>query len=342
MLLNNFRRSKETFYARDIKGGNAKIDSGKLADPSIKGYDQEKTHNIKLPTEFIEFLEEKLEHFNEMEQIKNKETYDTINDYIEKQPFLGSVGKWVLNDDTLELDYSIWTNIFDEVIDQIIDHCKNLLKMEVLSNRQCKYICLVGGFSSSKYLQSRIVFELGTKSDYRLIVIVPKRPSLSVVDGAVRLGLKPDYIQSRIVQKTYGIKVNAPISRFDLNDLDKELVTKNRYFNKRANQEYLHNIFHAYVRCEDEIEITDKPKTTKFYASKKNIVGIDVYASNDKNPIFITGKPIARKDVILPSNWDIHQTFPISFFFGDTKIRVFADIDGIEDHEKEIRLEYEF
>ena len=336
ILMNNFRRSKESFYARDKQNKNS-------ADPSIIGAEsKEQSHNITLPVEFIEFLETELEEYNKLQQVKNKERYDTISEYIEKQSFLGTPGKWRLNDDKLELDYAIWKQLFDEVVDQIIDHCKNLLKMETLKNKQCKYICLVGGFSSSKYLQSRIMYELGIKSDYRLIVIVPKRPSLSVVDGAVRLGLKPDYIASRIVRKTYGIKVNAPISRFNLNDLDKDLVTKNRYFNKRANQEYLHNIFHPYVRCEDQINITDKPKTTKFYASKKNIVGIDVYSSNDKNPIFITGKPIARKDVILPSGWDIHQTFPISFFFGDTKIRVFADIDGIEEHEKEIRLEYEF
>eukprot|EP00484_Ammonia_sp_Unknown_P021757 CAMPEP_0197026112 /NCGR_PEP_ID=MMETSP1384-20130603/6279_1 /TAXON_ID=29189 /ORGANISM="Ammonia sp." /LENGTH=703 /DNA_ID=CAMNT_0042454723 /DNA_START=41 /DNA_END=2152 /DNA_ORIENTATION=+ len=334
VLLNNFRRAKETFYVQDMKANKGHM------DPSM--HDKQKTHNITLPTEFIEFLEDKLEEYNNFKQIQNDVKFESIADYIASRDFLGTTGKWILNEDKLELDYSVWTHMFDEVIDQIIDHCRNLLRMEPLKDKQCRYICLVGGFSSSRYLQSRIMYELGIKSEYRLIVIVPKRPSLSVVDGAVRLGLKPDYIKSRVVQKTYGIKVNAPVARFKLKELDSSLVEKNRYFNKRANQEYLHNIFHAYVRRGDEIDITDEPKSTKFYASKRNIVGIEVFDSEETNPTFITGKAIAKKDVILPANWDIHTTFPISFFFGDTKIRVFADIEGIKDSEKEIHLEYEF
>eukprot|EP00486_Rosalina_sp_Unknown_P005549 CAMPEP_0201570984 /NCGR_PEP_ID=MMETSP0190_2-20130828/13502_1 /ASSEMBLY_ACC=CAM_ASM_000263 /TAXON_ID=37353 /ORGANISM="Rosalina sp." /LENGTH=460 /DNA_ID=CAMNT_0047995145 /DNA_START=17 /DNA_END=1396 /DNA_ORIENTATION=- len=90
ILLNNFRRSKETFYARDIKQNN----KNNKSDPSVNAYDKQQTHNIKLPTEFIEFLEDKLENYNEIEQLKNNETFEAINDYIEKQPFLGSVGKW--------------------------------------------------------------------------------------------------------------------------------------------------------------------------------------------------------------------------------------------------------
>jgi len=64
-------------------------------------------------------------------------------------------------------------------------------------------------FSSSNYLRSRIHFELGDKSKYKLTVITTKRPNLAVVDGAVRLGLKPEYIKERRCAKTYGIKVNG-------------------------------------------------------------------------------------------------------------------------------------
>ena len=232
--------------------------------------------------------------------------------------------------------------MFDDVIDRIIDHCRNLLESAPLRDGQCRYLCLVGGFSASKYLQKRMSFELGPKSKHKLIVIRPKRPSLSVVDGAVRLGLKPEYIESRVLAKTYGIKVNSPISKWNLDELDPELVQRHRYYNKRAKQEYLHFIFHPFARKGNEVKLTDKPKTTSFYASKRNIVGIDVFASDEERPVFITGKPVARKDFKLPSNWDIHKTFPISFFFSDTKIRVFADIDGLEEHEKEIQLEYEW
>eukprot|EP00485_Elphidium_margaritaceum_P000041 CAMPEP_0202692808 /NCGR_PEP_ID=MMETSP1385-20130828/7099_1 /ASSEMBLY_ACC=CAM_ASM_000861 /TAXON_ID=933848 /ORGANISM="Elphidium margaritaceum" /LENGTH=722 /DNA_ID=CAMNT_0049348405 /DNA_START=35 /DNA_END=2203 /DNA_ORIENTATION=+ len=335
VLLNNFRRAKERFYAHEAQD--------KVKDPSAAAYSKSKSHNVTLPAELIEFIEEKLEKSRNLRQIANQKVYESASEYFEDQTFLGTPGKWILNDEKLELDYSVWASMFDEVIDQTIDHCRMLLKLDALNkDSPCRYICLVGGFSSSKYLQHRIMYELGIKSEYKLIVIVPKRPSLSVVDGAVRLGLKPDFISARKLRKTYGIKVNAPIARFTLSDLNEELVQKHRYFNKRANLEYLHCIFHPYVRCGDEIDITDKPITTQFYASKKNIVGIDVYCTDERDPTFVDGDPVARKDVPLPANWDIHQTFPISFFFGDTKIRVFADIDGLADHEKEIRLDYEF
>jgi len=334
VLLNNFSRAKETFYARD---------KDYEGDPTQIANEKQRAHNIELPFELISFIEEKLEHYNELQQLKNLKQYETIEEFVESRDFLGCTGKWVLNESTLELNYAVWTHMFDDVIDRIVDHCRRLLESPPLRNGQCRYLCLVGGFSASKYLQKRMIYELGPKSKHNLIVIRPKRPSLSVVDGAVRLGLKPDYIASRVLGKTYGIKVNSPISKWKdkLDSLDPELVAKHRYFNKRANQEYLHYIFHAYARKGDEVKLTDEAKTTKFYASKQHIVGIDVYESDDRRPVFVTGKPVAKKDFKLPADWDINKTFPISFFFSDTKLRVFADIDGLDEHEKEIKLEYD-
>jgi len=332
MLKNNFARAKETFFARDkdYEGNPSQISS-----------QQKKVHNIELPFEMISFMEEKLDGYNELQQLKNLRQYKTIEEFVQSRDFLGCAGKWVLNEATLELDYAVWTHMFDDVIDRIIDHCRRLLESPPLKDGQCHYLCLVGGFSASKYLQKRMIYELGPKSKHRLIVIRPKRPSLSVVDGAVRLGLKPDYIASRVLGKTYGIKVNSPVSKWNLAELDPDLVKKHKYFNKRAKQEYLHYIFHPYAQVGDEVKLTDRAKTTKFYASKQHIVGIDVYASDEYRPVFVTGKPVARKDFKLPKGWDIHKTFPISFFFSDTKIRVFADIDGLKEHEKEIKLDFD-
>jgi len=329
-LLNNFRRAKETFYARDV---------------------EKRAHNIRLPVSLIEFMEDRLERQNELARLTQQsspkaDSYEDLAALVAAKDFLGSTGQWALVEDKLEVAYAVWQHLFDRVIDRVVDHCAALLETPPLKNGQCKYVCLVGGFSASKYLQKRVFAELGAKSKHKLVVIVPNRPSLSVVDGAVRLGLRPDYIAARVVRKTYGIKVNAPIKRFDSARLQQKenraTVAKQRYWNERAQQEYMHCVFHAFVRKGDEVKLSDKPKTTKFYASKKSVVGIDVYASEERDPLFVPAKAIARKDFRLPENWDIHQTFPISFFFGDTKIRVFADIDGLEEHEKEIHLDYEF
>lgn len=240
----------------------------------------------------------------------------------------------------LHLHYSLWIYMFDHIIDRIIDHCKTLLKKQELLN--CQYLCLVGGFSSSKYLQTRVHLELGKKSEHHLIVILPRLPNLSVVDGAVRLGLRPDYITSRTVAKTYGIKVNGPVSRYKLSEFPEEFVQKNIYFHPRHNQQWLHNIFGVYARKNSIVKNTDEPLSRSFYASKNNVIGIEVYESDLENPVMIEGDPIAKKDVELPPDWDMSTRFPISFFFGDTTIRVFAGIDGLEDHQKQIHLNYEF
>eukprot|EP01084_Bolivina_argentea_P293243 504301_1 len=53
----------------------------------------------------------------------------------------------------------------------------------------CKYLCLVGGFSCSPYFQYRIKQAFGKK----LQIIIPAKPLLSVVEGGVYLGLQdPD------------------------------------------------------------------------------------------------------------------------------------------------------
>ena len=88
VMLNNFRRAKETFYARDIKQNKQTSD-----DPSIKGFDKQQSHNIKLPAEFILFCEDKLEEYNKMALLKNNEkTYESVSDYVEDRDFLGTKG----------------------------------------------------------------------------------------------------------------------------------------------------------------------------------------------------------------------------------------------------------
>ena len=292
-LLNNFRRAKETFFARDA---------------------EKRTHNIRLPVSLIEFMEERLERHKELArltqqssggQAQQAQQHADLASLVSARDFLGSVGQWALVEDKLEVAYAVWRHLFDGVIDRIVDHCKRLLAAPPLKDGQCRYICLVGGFSASKYLQRRGIAELGTASPHKL-------------------GLRPDYIAARVVSKTDGIKVNAPLKRFaQVEEGDKAAVAKHRYYNERAQQEYVHCILHAYVRKGDEVCLTDEPKTTKFYASKKHVVGIDVYASEERDPMFVPGKAIARKDFRLPPDWDINQTFPISFFFGD--------IDGLEE-----------
>ena len=62
--------------------------------------------------------------------------------------------------------------LFDSVIDKIITHCHKLLNEEQLTSS--KYILLAGGFSESKYLQNKILFEFGPKSRFKKIILTQR------------------------------------------------------------------------------------------------------------------------------------------------------------------------
>ncbi len=100
-----------------------------------------------------------------------------------------------------------WKALFDHVVNPIIDHVKELLKTPKLMGN-CKYLCMVGGLSCSPYFQHRMKTEFGPRSTHKLQIIIPESPILSVVKGAAYFGLllkkKHDYIQGRVLQRSYG------------------------------------------------------------------------------------------------------------------------------------------
>ncbi|CAG8594302.1 2860_t:CDS:2, partial [Scutellospora calospora] len=109
-----------------------------------------------------------------------------------------------------ELESSMWVitikyedvkKMFDPVIDKIIKLIHG--RLETL-NCHCTTMLLVGGFSESKYLVSRI------RAEFKNIVpniSVPSNPMLAVVKGAVRYGSSQKIIVDRILKWTYGTDI---------------------------------------------------------------------------------------------------------------------------------------
>ena len=100
------------------------------------------------------------------------------------------------------------SHLFKNVIGKIVQKVAELLQQHPV-----QYIYLVGGFAESKMLQMRVkqAFEQQGRR-----VIVPMRPQLMVVKGAVLFGLqKGQAIQSRVARYTYGFGTSI---RYDPND----------------------------------------------------------------------------------------------------------------------------
>ena len=71
-----------------------------------------------------------------------------------------------------------------------------------------RYVFLVGGFAESKALQHRVRNELERQGRR---VIVPQRPGLAVLRGAVMLGLgASERFASRVARRTYAVECSTP------------------------------------------------------------------------------------------------------------------------------------
>jgi molecular chaperone DnaK (HSP70) len=126
-------------------------------------------------------------------------------------------------------------SFFDPIVDKTVRHVKDLLNEPCNSANPVKYIYLVGGFAESEILQSRVRGEF--EGRYGLHVIVPMRPQLMVVTGAVLFGLqKGSTIQSRVARYTYGFEV--------LNEYDE----KNPEHKQRFQQTSLKNTPNGKIR----------------------------------------------------------------------------------------------
>eukprot|EP01084_Bolivina_argentea_P202687 346269_1 len=137
-IINNFQRSKSTFYS------HSRINSNK--------------HNVELPCDFCGFIEEKMEDSHDG-------MYEYLEEKINEMEFMGDSTTITMDDNILEITVEIWKKkMFDPIIKPTINHIKELLNDKQKLNQKCDYLCLVGGLSCSKYFQFKITNAFGIKS----------------------------------------------------------------------------------------------------------------------------------------------------------------------------------
>lgn len=88
---------------------------------------------------------------------------------------------------------------FKPVLDSICTHVARLVAAHPV-----KYIFLVGGFAESQILQEAIKARFSSANRH---VIVPVRPGLAVLRGAVQFGQNQDVFASRVARFSYGIAI---------------------------------------------------------------------------------------------------------------------------------------
>ncbi|CAG8685765.1 4639_t:CDS:2 [Acaulospora colombiana] len=121
------------------------------------------------------------------------ENCPVIKQYVQgKDKSLLEEEEWIL-----ELDFETVKSMFDPVIGKIIRLIRNQL-----NSGNCQALFLVGGFSESKYLQSRVKEEFDSQVG---TIAVPRQPITAIVRGAVDYGLKFSTIKDRVLTYTYGV-----------------------------------------------------------------------------------------------------------------------------------------
>ncbi|ETO01319.1 hypothetical protein RFI_36121, partial [Reticulomyxa filosa] len=153
----------------------------------------------------------------------------------------------------LSLSCQLWMKLFDLRIDPIIEKMDEMLnKNKKILSRKLKYICLVGGFSQSPYLQYKL--KQHYESTYKFVI--PKRPLLSVIEGASQLARIPSFITSRIVKYTYGTTCSWPIeyARSYLK-ISKDHINEHKYIRDIDRKEYVGNCFRVFVQKDEEVKV---------------------------------------------------------------------------------------
>ncbi|WAQ99452.1 HS12B-like protein [Mya arenaria] len=213
--------------------------------------------------------------------------------------------------DKMCISKSIGQRIFNETIDLVIEEMQILLKaLKLLGS--VDYIVLVGGFSESKYLQTRMKAEFGIK------VVAPAEPRTAVMKGAVLFGQNPAAIKARVSKYTYGI---ATMIRFEpgLHSEKKRMMIRGRA--------YCDDIFEKHVTIGQEITVGQTMKECTYHPTLSNQAHavLQVFASSKENPKYVTDEDCRQVGLVLvemDTGGNRNFELKVKLIFGGTEIQV--------------------
>ncbi|KAJ8298343.1 hypothetical protein KUTeg_024874 [Tegillarca granosa] len=252
---------------------------------------------MKIPVTFAEQFQE--------------ETEEDIKEVIEQTNFSGKIS-WF--SDKTRINADLFKNLFEEASQNIVVHLRELLSTKEV--KDTKTILMVGGFSESPILQSRIRREF---PDMR--VIIPPDAGLAVLKGAVLFGYDPKTIEERIAKYTYGI---ATTDHFDPKKHD---ASKKKNINGR---DMCSDVFHKHVTKGQVLRIDEVQSEENYYPIKPDQTAINftVYISPNLNPKYVTDndcEEMGQMDVDIPDITDgLKRCVIVKMIFGGTELHLEA------------------
>ena len=221
------------------------------------------------------------------------------------------------------------SDIFKPTVDEILKCAGNVLRQRI----GIKYIFMVGGFSTSKYLTEAVRKAFGDK----VKVLIPEDPALAVLKGAVQFGWKPDFVRTRIARKTYGIAVDQ-----HFNDFKHRIETKHEMY---SNEYYSKDVFSTFIRKNSTVELDSSEFKTYTSKHKEQEITFRIFSSESENPAYVNDEDaceIGRLCIPAPvTSASGTREFGVTFYFGRTEITVTVKELGIPGAvEKTTRIDF--
>ncbi|RGB26393.1 hypothetical protein C1646_800615 [Rhizophagus diaphanus] len=195
--------------------------------------------------------------------------------------------------------------MFDPVIDKIVKLIHEQLRM----NKNCSALILVGGFSESKYLQSRIKKEFSSKVK---LISIPPQPVTSIIKGAVQYGLREEVVFSRVLKWTYGTDITRKWRQGDP-------------LNRRRPDDRI-VVFEKLAERGKQMPVDAKvTRTFHPFHRQQAKMGLDLFVTTQENTKFCdepTSKLLGNFSVDLPPNGD--RSILYEMIFGAVEIEVNA------------------
>ena len=281
-----------------------------------------------------EYLDDWVEMMREFEKLKRKISLNKKEDFVQialrhcfhevyhdlmdvnlnnafKNNLAGTRGA-ILNRNKLQIPKGVISQMIKQVSTSISSHTTFLLQLEEIEHLD--FIVMVGGFSNSPI----VVQEVKDHVPSSLPVIVPENPELSVVQGAVMFGWKPEMFKSRKSRRSYGVGTHKTFRE----NIDPERLM----FYDENNVKKCKKRFSKLVNVGEEIEIGKSVK--KKYRSYK-LHGLShskfsIYES-ENNDVTYYDEPGVRKLGSIGFYFDagdVKREVEVTLLFGGTEIFV--------------------
>ena len=174
----------------------------------------------------------------------------------------------------------------------------------------------------------------GETSKYGLRLIVPRRPILSVVEGAAHFGNTPDYIKGRRLKSTYGLGLSFAAWKARSLGVDEDYIDRRSSMNGRVE-----DCFDVLIK-KDELVHTNQVKLFTVYCLSQT-AALKILRSDLTEPkTSEDGELLAVIQIDNGPNWRGTKAI-VEFHFYDTLLRVYAYSSKDTHKKKSVNIVYQ-